>query len=397
MTGHSLLMLYSLLLGALVVAAEENFLIQIELNPPTLNNIQLLDKHLDCIGTNKIISGERKLHNSVLRYVRRRFIEDHIQQAIGHIKRNRALYSPFFELPIDIIIPSDDDTQQHNNAAQEDNEKIRHQSRYYERDLKLQKVILSSDITIVTATIPHARAVSSLNETKWQDGSNALPAPRECQLKCTKLDDVYTTFSACLNEDEVDTAQLIEACKAHLVFMRKSGGNSLRLVAKDLESNIQKAEKPFKLSPEQGRTLLSLLQSEREAGIHKGSILKEHSAAMGLLWIRRSLAFQLELYASLINQDGPHPRDAAYAAYTKHLSPFHGFALRKLFPATLSKMPNRQEFIAKFGEVTLNELNEEIKREVVNKLESLLSVWDPLIRKWEKDFASLNLEDVRRV
>ena len=256
---------------------------------------------------------------------------------------------------------------------------------------------------LVTTTIPHAnaRAVSSPARTKWHDASLALPEQRECQsklkLKRTKLDDVCTTFSACLNGDEIDTARLIEACKAHLVFMKTSGGNSLRLVAKDLESNILKAEKQFKRAPEQGRTLSSLLQSEREAGIHKGSMLNEHSAAMGLLWIRRSLAFQLELYASLIDQDGPHPRDAAYAAYTKTLSQFHGFALRKLFPATFSRMPNREQLIAMFGGVTLDGLNEEIKREVVDKLESLVSAWDPLISKWEEDFARLNLEDVRRV
>lgn len=177
----------------------------------------------------------------------------------------------------------------------------------------------------------------------------------------------------------------------------KSGGSSLRLVAKDLESNLQKAEKPFKKSPKQGKTLSSLLESEREAGIHQGNVLKEQSAAMGLLWIRRSLSFQLDLYSSLIAQNGPHPRDAAYEAYTKHLSPFHGWALRKVFPASLSQMPNRQAFIAKFGGVTLDELNDEYDREVVRKLKSLVAAWDPLISTWEKDFARLDLEDIRKV
>jgi len=226
----------------------------------------------------------------------------------------------------------------------------------------------------------------------------ALPflQPRKRQLKCSKLDDVCKTFSACLNGSEVDTAQLIKACRAHLIFM-KSGGSSLRLVAKDLESNLQKAEKPFKNSPKQGKTLSSLLASERESGIHQGNILKEQSAAMGLLWIRRSLAFQLDLYASLIAEDGPHPRDAAYKAYERHLSPYHGWALRKVFPASLSQMPDRQTFIAKFGEVSLDELNEEHDREVVKKLKTLVAAWDPLISTWEKDFARFDLEDVRRV
>ena len=35
------------------------------------------------------------------------------------------------------------------------------------------------------------------------------------------------------------------------------------------------------------RTLSSLLEFERSQGIHRGSELHEHSAAMGLLWIRR--------------------------------------------------------------------------------------------------------------
>eukprot|EP00986_Skeletonema_menzelii_P017912 scaffold22707_cov198-Skeletonema_menzelii.AAC.1 len=392
MAGRLPILSSLLLAAAPVMGAGDKFLIQFEMHP----YVEVLNHHLDRIGNNEV-SGAGIMHTIYSRYVHGRLIEEHLQQAVGHIQVNRDSYAPFFELPIDIIIPSEDvnendyirrpkqSLQQHDDAAPEDNEQYEHRSRY-ERDLKIRKVILSSDISIATTTIPYARSLSSLKTKNWQDGSRALPVSRERQLKCTKLDDVCTSFSSCLKGGEVDTAQLIEACKAHLVFM-KSGGNSLRLVAKDLESNLQKAEKPFKKSPEQGRTLSSLLQSEREAGIHKGSILKEHSAAMGLLWIRRSLAFQLELYASLIDQEGPHPRDAAYDAYTKHLSPFHGWALRKLFPATLSQMPDRQEFIATFGGVTLDELNEEVKREVVNKLRSLVEAWDPLIRAWEKDFA----------
>ena len=236
-------------------------------------------------------------------------------------------------------------------------------------------------------------------DTRQEHDLDALPLPAQSksQLKCTKLDDVCTTFSACLKEDEVDTAQLIKACKAHLEFMKSFKGNSLVLVAKDLESNLHKASKPFKKQPEQGRTLSSLLHSERKAGIHKGNVLKEQSAAMGLLWIRRSLKFQSELYASLIDQDGPHPRDAAERAYTNTLRKYHGWALRKLFPATISQMPDRHEFIANIGGVTVDELNEEVDAEVVSKLQSLVSAWDPLITTWEQDFARLNLEDVRRV
>lgn len=70
--------------------------------------------------------------------------------------------------------------------------------------------------------------------------------PRRKSLKsCKKLDEACHTFASVLRGDEIDTSQLLKACHAHLALM-KSGGSALRLVAKDLESNVHKAEKVFK-------------------------------------------------------------------------------------------------------------------------------------------------------
>jgi hypothetical protein len=94
------------------------------------------------------------------------------------------------------------------------------------------------------------------------------------------LDEVLRAFKTVLSGNDIDTAQLLAACRAHLALM-KSGGASLRLVAKDLESNLLKAEKPFLKSPRHGKTLYSLLESERHSGIHKeGNELENESAAM---------------------------------------------------------------------------------------------------------------------
>ena len=62
-------------------------------------------------------------------------------------------------------------------------------------------------------------------------------------------------------------------------------------------------------------------------------------------------------------------------------------------------MLDRRAFIAMFGGVTLDELNEGVNRKVIKKLQSLVTTWVPLIRtwEWEQDFARLDLEDVRRV
>lgn len=224
-----------------------------------------------------------------------------------------------------------------------------------------------------------------------------LPKGRKSLKSCKKLDDVCLAFSSVLRGgNELDTQQLLKACKAHLQLM-KTGGPSLRLVAKDLEANVQKAEKVLKkLPPKEGKYLSSLLASEKCRGIHNGDELHEKSAAMGLLWIRRSLAFQMELYACLASGER-HPRDAAQAAYVRHLSPYHGWALRKVFPASLSQMPERRAFIAKFGGVCVEDLSDKYERVLANKLKALVNTWDPLISCWKEDFERLGLEDTRRV
>lgn len=212
-----------------------------------------------------------------------------------------------------------------------------------------------------------------------------------------KLDEVLRTFKSVLAGSEVDTAQLLKACRTHLILM-KSGGAALRVVAKDMETNLQKAEALFKKLPnKEGKRLSSLLESERESGIHDGNMLKDASAAMGLLWIRRSLAFQLDLYASLIPSTGKHPKDAAMEAYYKTLSPYHGWLLQKAFPLSLSQMPDRRVFIAKFGGlVEVDDLDEDNEREIVKKLKMLVSTWEPIINTWREEFERLDLEDTRR-
>lgn len=239
------------------------------------------------------------------------------------------------------------------------------------------------------------------------------------------LDEVLAAFQSVLNGNDIDTAQLLKACRAHLKLM-KSGGRSLQLVAKDLESNLIKAETPFNKARKQGKTLYSLLESERRSGIHKdGNELHNESAAMvcclfksciafkieiisthfslifyclhvqGLLWIRRSLAFQLDLFeSSLISENGKDPGVAAIDAYETNLLPYHGWMLQKVFPLSLSAMPKRDAFISAFGGSD-EPVSPAHKEEIVRKLSTLLKTWRPIIKRWRNDFESLNLEDTR--
>ena len=215
-------------------------------------------------------------------------------------------------------------------------------------------------------------------------------------LRSSKLDEVIRSFAKVFDGSEIDTAQLLKACRAHLELM-KSGGAALCIVAKDLEGNLRKAEVLFKKSPKECKTLASLLELERESDIHNGNILRDPSAAIGLLWIRRSLAFQSHLYESLIHSDGQHPKDAACEGYNKHLFSYHGWMLRKVFPASFSAMPHRNVFLSKFGEVEIEELDHEQESKIVRKLRALIGTLEPLLGAWRDSFEKFDLEDTRRV
>jgi len=210
-----------------------------------------------------------------------------------------------------------------------------------------------------------------------------------------KLDDVIILFKSVLNGSQLDTEQLLKACRAHLVLMR-SGGAALKVVAKDMEANLNKAETLFKKLPQEGKNVATLLSAEREAGVHDGSKLKNESAAMGLLWIRRSLAFQLDLYSAVVSSHTRHPKAAAMEAYDKTLSPYHGWLLQKAFPMSLSQMPDRRTFIAKFGGRD-SYLDAKTEIQVSKKIKTLCEVWDPIIRRWTAEFKRLDLEDMRQV
>jgi len=152
------------------VLGAENNLIQIDVHPST-PHIQWLNQQLDHFDNN---------NNRGLRHVHRRLIEEHLQQAMDHIRGSSAAYAPFFEFPMDTIIPPNDDTdndnlrrrlreslQQHNDAVKDYNEKYRQYSRY-ERALQEEWKMLSGTDILASTTISHPNSISSLNGTKWQ-------------------------------------------------------------------------------------------------------------------------------------------------------------------------------------------------------------------------------------
>jgi hypothetical protein len=59
-------------------------------------------------------------------------------------------------------------------------------------------------------------------------------------------------------------------------------------------------------------------------------------------------------------------------------------------------MPDRRVFIAKFGGTEVDNLSEELERDIVKKLKMLVSTWEPILNTWRNEFERLDLEDIRR-
>lgn len=166
---------------------------------------------------------------------------------------------------------------------------------------------------------------------------------------------------------DIDIPKLIKACYHYEQIMKDIGHIQS---AKDLHQNIQKVESFYNKIPQSsnniGQTLKSILHYEKSFNIHKpNAVLKDPSCAMGLLWIRRSISFQCELYKLILeassrsrtksssskastttninDNDNIDSNDndnsdnnmihITMKAYHKVLEPYHGYVFQKLYKA----------------------------------------------------------------
>jgi hypothetical protein len=193
-----------------------------------------------------------------------------------------------------------------------------------------------------------------------------------------------------------DPEQLLHACYTFVDTMRRTGQSS---VARDLENNVRKVEALYNKAPtERRQSLLSLLEFERESGIHgSGGTLMDPSGAIGLLWIRRSLSFQTKMYKGILEAKADATA-AALDAYRSELQPYHGWAFRKLYTMSFETVtPPRREMLARIGGYKIHDFGEAEEHATVQDLRKLVSVWEPLIVHWKRIYRELDLEDSRQV
>jgi len=196
----------------------------------------------------------------------------------------------------------------------------------------------------------------------------------------------------------IRTLDLMQACKVFAKAMREIGQGS---VARDLEKNVRKVNKVYKSAPRDIRnSLRSLLEYEKKCYVlrHDNGGLKDPSAAMGGLWILRSLSFQSDLYSGIL-REGRKPSDAALAAYARQLEPFHGRGFRRLYKFSLKRFspPSQREALRSMGGFPDNSFGVTDEQATRRDIEYILSIWNPLLQSGKSLYRDLDLEDNRRV
>lgn len=89
-------------------------------------------------------------------------------------------------------------------------------------------------------------------------------------------------------------------------------------------------------------TLRQLLEHEVDMEVHpKLPRLKEKTAGMGLLWVRRQLHYQTSLFANILQVPKKYPsaNTAVSAAYKEVYDRYHGWAVQKIFTYSFQAAP----------------------------------------------------------
>ena len=113
-------------------------------------------------------------------------------------------------------------------------------------------------------------------------------------------------------------------------------------------------------------TLRELLSYEIETGVQDVSRmprLKEKSAGMGLLWVRRQLHYQTQLFDNVATPNRfASTKEAVMAAYSTVYNRYHGWAVQKIFNYSFQSAPD--------AEIIFRHMNPHRLREVMSSEQS---------------------------
>jgi len=146
----------------------------------------------------------------------------------------------------------------------------------------------------------------------------------------------------------------------------KSYEVGMNLGFKDIVQNVAKVESAIHdwidaSSPKlRSPTIGELMEFESESGQHPNlPRLKDRTAAMGLLWVRRQLQYQTAIFENLLLEDRerfPTTTHVVKDAYDQVYGSYHGWAVQKVFTYSFQSAPDTAAIFRHMNPHKLKEL-----------------------------------------
>ncbi len=218
----------------------------------------------------------------------------------------------------------------------------------------------------------------------------------------TAVADLASDFQAAIqafNQEDKDihVGRLLTACERLEDTMRKIGFNQ---GAKDISGNIRKIRNLYsKAPPSQRDSMPLLLRYEMETGVHDDDNgtrrIKDPSAAIGFLWLGRTLNYQYDLFRFMLDEN-EDPYNAARRAYDQDLKQHHSWAVQKVCKAAMVTLkPMRKNSVLSSLGGFEEELFGKTENEATHRdLNEMMNSWKPLLTRWKKVFSDLELGSI---
>ena len=203
----------------------------------------------------------------------------------------------------------------------------------------------------------------------------------------------HALVAANQNEEDIHVAHLLAASERLEGAMRRIGFSQS---ANDIAGNINKIRNVYNRAPQNRRdSMPALLQYEKDSGVLDGKKLPEKSAAMGFLWLGRSLNYQFDMFSHMLEHD-TEPYEAASIAYERDLKPHLSWPLQKLGKAAMTtlKPRRRKEMFAQIGGFSEENYGAREEQATRRDLRHMMDNLKPMLSRWKQVFSELELEAI---
>ena len=187
----------------------------------------------------------------------------------------------------------------------------------------------------------------------------------------------------------------MRACRAYADCVLQRMGPFTLLSIREVHSNMRKVQLTHDIDPSTLGTMRAILQREIAGAMHQpGGLIADPSAAMGLLWARRGLAFWVHFYRACEAHEASGEEAQSFAiqravtaAYEAELQPHNGWVTRHSFALATRTAGEWDAIRAKLAP-TDTALRDD--------LQSWLRAVVPLLERMGALQKALDLEDTRK-